>query len=183
MNKIETPLKDLVVIEPQVFGDDRGFFYEFYNAEKFAGLGIETIMKQGNYSRSAKGVLRGIHFQMPPKPMAKLVRCTRGRLWDVAVDLRQDSPTFKQWFGVELSDENKKMLYVPEGFGHGFYALEDCDLAYLTSNTYDQELDANIAWNDPDIGIDWPVDGEPTLSGRDQEAPAFAEFELPTSWL
>ncbi|MFH1712183.1 MAG: dTDP-4-dehydrorhamnose 3,5-epimerase, partial [Patescibacteria group bacterium] len=156
MNKIETPIKDLVILEPQVFGDDRGFFYEFYNADKFSDLGINVKFRQGNYSRSEKGVLRGLHFQLPPKPMAKLVRCTRGRLWDVAVDLRKDSPTYKQWFSVELSDENKEMFFVPEGFAHGFYALEDCDLAYLTSNTYDADLDANIMWNDPDLGIEWP---------------------------
>jgi dTDP-4-dehydrorhamnose 3,5-epimerase len=178
MNKIETGIKDLLVIEPQVFGDDRGFFYEFYNQDKFHALGIDTVFKQGNYSRSSKGVLRGLHFQLPPKPMAKLVRCTKGRLWDVAVDLRKDSSTYLKWYGVELSDENKKMFYVPEGFGHGFYALEDCDLAYLCSNTYDGELDANVKWNDEAFGIEWPVEGEPTLSGRDQEAPSFADLDL-----
>lgn len=179
MNKIETPVKDLYIIEPQVFGDDRGFFYEFFNADKFKNIGIDFTPRQGNYSRSARGVLRGLHFQLPPKPMAKLVRCTRGRLWDVAVDLRKDSPTYLKWFGLELSDENKKMLFVPEGFGHGFYSLEDCDLAYLTSNTYDGELDANVQWNDEAFGIDWPVEEEPTLSERDQKAPAFSEIELP----
>lgn len=183
MKKIETPIKDLFVIEPQVFGDERGFFYEFYNADKFADLGINVSMKQGNYSRSAKGVLRGIHFQLPPKPMAKLVRCTRGKVWNVAVDLRKDSPTFKQWHGVELSDENKRMLWLPPGFGNGFYVLEACDYGYLTTNTYDGELDANIQWNDPDLGIEWPVEGEPTLSGRDQAAPSFADFELPERWV
>ena len=178
MERIETGVKDLVVIEPQVYGDDRGFFYEFYNEDKFAEIGIDTKFKQGNYSRSQKGVLRGLHFQNSPKPMAKLVRCTRGRLWDVAVDLRKDSPTYLKWFGLELSDENKKMLFVPEGFGHGFYALEDCDLAYLTSNTYDGDLDANVMWNDEAFGIEWPIEGEPTLSGRDQIAPAFKDLDL-----
>lgn len=178
MKKIETPVKDLYVIEPQVFGDDRGFFYEFFNTDKFANIGIEFDPKQGNYSRSAKGVLRGLHWQNSPKQMAKLVRCTRGRLWDVAVDLRKDSPTYLEWYGLELSEENKEMLFVPEGFGHGFYALEDCDLAYLTSNTYDQKLDANVKWNDEAFGIEWPLDGEPTLSGRDQDAPSFKDLDL-----
>ena len=178
MQKHKTPLKDLYIIEPQVFGDDRGFFYEFFSEDKFKNLGINFIPRQGNYSRSQKGVLRGLHFQLPPKPMAKLVRCTRGKLWDVAVDLRKDSPTYLKWFGLELSDENKKMLFVPEGFAHGFYALDDSDLAYLTSNTYDGELDANVQWNDEAFGVDWPVEGEPILSGRDQVAPAFNELDL-----
>lgn len=178
MQKIETPLKDLYVIEPQVFGDDRGFFYESYNKDKFAAIGIDFEVRQGNYSRSAKGVLRGLHWQNPPKPMAKLVRCTRGRLWDVAVDLRKDSPTYLKWYGVELSEENKKMLFVPEGFAHGFYALEDCDLAYLTSNTYDGELDANVQWNDEAFGVEWPLEGEATFSERDKNAPNFKDLDL-----
>lgn len=177
MKKIETPIRDLVIIEPEVYGDDRGFFYESYNVDKFRALGINTIFVQDNHSRSAKGVLRGLHFQMPPKPMAKLVRCTRGKLWDVAVDLRKASPTYKKWFAVELSEENKKMLFVPEGFAHGFYVLEDCDLVYKCSNTYDADLDANIAWDDPDFAIEWPI--APTLSGRDQVAPKFSELDLP----
>ena len=179
MKKIETPIKDLVIIEPEVFQDERGFFFESYNVDKFKGFGIETIFVQDNHSRSVKGVLRGLHFQLPPKPMAKLVRCTSGRLWDVAVDLRQASPTYKQWFAVELSDENKKMFYVPNGFAHGFYALEDCELLYKCSNTYDKDLDASIIWHDPELGIDWPVEGEPILSDRDLAAPAFAEVDLP----
>lgn len=178
MKKQETPLKDLYIIEPQVFGDDRGFFYESFNADKFRDLGIEFSVNQANYSRSAKGVLRGLHWQNPPKPMVKLVRCTRGRLWDVAVDLRKDSPTYLKWFGIELSEENKKMLFVPEGFAHGFYALEDCELAYFVSNTFDSALDANVKWNDEAFGIEWPLVGEPTLSERDQNAPAFADLSL-----
>ena len=178
MKKIETGIGDLFVIEPQVFGDDRGFFYEFFNVDKFAELGIIVDMKQGNYSRSQKGVLRGLHFQKNPKAMAKLVRCTRGRLFDVAVDLRKESPTYLKWFGVELSEGNKKMLFVPEGFAHGFYALEDCDLAYLTSNTYDSDLDANVKWNDEAFRVEWPVEGEPVLSRRDQIAPAFKDLDL-----
>lgn len=177
MKKIETTIKDLVIIEPEVYGDERGYFYESYNIEKFAALGIGTVFVQDNHSKSAKGVLRGLHFQLPPKPMAKLVRCTKGRLWDVAVDLRKNSPTYLKWFGIELSEENKKMLLVPEGFAHGFYSLEDCELLYKCSNTYDSELDANIAWDDPSIGVDWPI--EPTLSARDQVAPKLSEVDLP----
>lgn len=178
MQKIETPLKDLFVLQPQVFGDDRGFFYEFFNEDKFNSLRIKFKVEQANHSRSAKGVLRGLHFQNPPKPMAKLVRCTRGKLWDVAVDLRKKSPTYLKWFSVELSEENKEMLFVPAGFAHGFYALEDCDLEYLVSATYDQALDANVKWNDPAFGIEWPFEGEPVLSKRDMEAPAFADLKL-----
>jgi len=174
----QTPISGLMVITPQVFGDDRGFFFESYNAEKFAALGISTTFVQDNHSSSVKGVLRGLHFQLPPKPMAKLVRCSRGRVWDIVVDLRKDSATFKQSFGVELSAENKKMLYVPEGFAHGFYALEDCELLYKASNTFDKELDAGILWNDPAFGIVWPLEGEPILSARDQSAPRFSELEL-----
>jgi len=176
MQKIETPLQDLHVIEPQVFGDDRGFFFESYNEDKFRDLGINFSAKQGNYSRSARGVLRGLHFQLPPKAMAKLVWCPRGRLWDVAVDLRKHSPTYLKWFGIELSEENKKMLFVPKGFAHGFYSLDDCDLAYLVDETYDKDLDANIRWDDPAFGIEWPI--EPSLSARDQAAPSFNELDL-----
>lgn len=181
MNKIETPIKDLYIIEPQVFGDDRGFFYESYNTEKFAAIGIETVFQQDNHSFSAAGVLRGVHFQLEPKPMAKLVRCTRGRVWDVAVDLRSDSPTYTQWFGIELSAENKKMLYIPEGFGHGFYCYEESEFLYKCSNTFDGSLDAGIAWNDEEIGIQWPIDEslELILSEKDTKLPRLSQVELP----
>lgn len=176
--QILTPFAGLAVIEPDVFGDDRGFFYESYNAEKFAALGIATIFLQDNHSSSTKGVLRGLHFQLPPRPMAKLVRCSRGKVWDVVVDLRKSSPTYKQSFGIELSAENKKMLFIPEGFAHGFYTLEDCELLYKSSNVYAKELDANVAWNDPAFGIVWPLSGEPVLSERDKAAPKLAELDL-----
>jgi len=178
MKKIETTLNDCYIIEPQVFGDDRGFFFESFNVDKFAEAGIDFAPKQANYSRSAKGVLRGLHFQLNPKPMAKLVSCPRGRIFDVAVDLRKDSSTYLKWFGIELSEENKRMLLVPEGFAHGFYALEDCDVSYLTSNTYDSELDANIQYDDEAFGVEWPLEGEPALSGRDQIAPNFKDLDL-----
>lgn len=167
------------MVEPTVFGDDRGFFYEAYNADKFADLGLPTEFLQDNHSFSVKGVLRGLHFQLPPKPMGKLVRCTRGRLFDVAVDLRQASPTYKQWFGVELSAENKKMLWLPAGFAHGFYALEDCEIQYKCTHTYDKAGDGNVAWNDPDINVQWPLVGEPLLSARDAVAPKLSELTLP----
>jgi len=181
MKRIDTPIADLCIIEPQLFGDERGFFYESYNAEKFATLGIVTQFLQDNHSFSTAGVLRGVHFQLPPKPMAKLVRCTRGRLWDVAVDLRKTSPTYLQWFGVELSAENKKMLYIPEGFGHGFYAFEDAELLYKTSNVFDGSLDSGIAWNDPQVAIQWPIPGEvtPILSAKDQQLPLLSARPLP----
>lgn len=181
MKRIETPIPGLVVIEPDVFGDDRGFFYESYNTEKFSALGIATEFRQDNHSFSTAGVLRGLHFQLPPQPMAKLVRCTRGRLWDVAVDLRKSSPTYLQWYGLELSAENKQMFYIPEGFGHGFYAFEDAELLYKTSNVFNGALDSGIAWNDPQIAIAWPIpEGvEPTLSKKDSAMPALAGQELP----
>lgn len=173
------PFEGLCVIEPDVFSDERGFFFESYNAEKLAALGISTTFVQDNHSFSVKGVLRGMHFQLPPKPMVKLVRCVRGRVFDVVVDLRKTSLTYKQWFGIELSADNRKMLYIPAGFAHGFYALEDCELLYKSSNTFDKILDANLAWNDPEIGIVWPLDGEPIVSERDKAAPKLAELDLP----
>jgi dTDP-4-dehydrorhamnose 3,5-epimerase len=180
MTKEETGIEGLMIITPQVFGDDRGFFYESYNADKMAALGITDTWNQDSHSASAKGVLRGLHFQLPPKAQAKLVRCTKGRVWDVVVDLRKESKTYLQWFGVELSAENKKMLYVPAGFGHGFHALEDCEFVYKVSQTFDPELDGNVRYNDPAFeGIDWKLEGEPVLSARDAAAPAFAELDLP----
>src|SRR3989339_104310 len=152
MKKIETSITELFVIEPDVYGDSRGFFFEHYNEDRFKEMGINTSFRQANHSRSLKGVLRGIHFQKDPKPMAKLVRCTFGKLWDVAVDLRPDSLTYKKWFGLELSEDNKKMLFIPEGFAHGFYSLTDCEINYMVSHVFDKDLDAGIAWNDPEIG-------------------------------
>lgn len=180
MKKIETDFPGLVIIEPEVYGDDRGFFYESYNADKMAALGISDEWRQDSHSASAKGVLRGLHFQLPPKAQAKLVRCTKGRVWDVVVDLRKDSPMYLKWYGIELSQENKRMLYVPAGFGHGFHALEDCEFVYKVSETFSPDHDANVKFNDPAFGdIDWKLDGEPTLSGRDASAPGFDQLDLP----
>ncbi len=178
MKKVETPIEGLYVIEPEVYGDERGYLFEAFNADKFEGLGLHTNFRQANQSFSTKGILRGIHFQRHPKPMAKLVRCPHGRLWDVAVDLRPDSPTYRQWFGLELSHDNKKMLLIPEGFGHGFYAITDCMLSYLISETFDPELDAGIAWDDPSIDIQWPLTASPSLSQKDQTLPLLREIEL-----
>jgi dTDP-4-dehydrorhamnose 3,5-epimerase/reductase len=176
MQKIETPIKGAFILEPRVHGDARGFFYEAYNKEKFHDLGIEDEIMQVNHSRSEAGVLRGMHFQYPPKAMSKIVRCTRGRVWDVIVDMRQDSPSYKQWFGVELSDDNKSMFYIPAGCAHGFYAFEDCDFQYLVGHSsFAPEFDAGFAWNDPEVGIQWPLRGEPSLSNRDQVQPSFNE--------
>lgn len=177
--KLIRPFEGLAVLEPEVFSDDRGFFMEAFNADKFEGLGLPTDFKQDNHSRSVRGVLRGLHFQLPPHAMGKLVRCTLGRIWDVAVDLRQDSPTYKQAFGLELSADNRRMLWVPEGFAHGFYALEDCEVLYKCTATYHKDADANVAWNDPDLHVPWPLVGEPIVSARDQAAPKFSDLHLP----
>ncbi|MBI1907953.1 dTDP-4-dehydrorhamnose 3,5-epimerase [Candidatus Uhrbacteria bacterium] len=179
MNVTPTPIQGLLVVEPQVFSDDRGFFYEVWNADKFAALGLPSEFPQDNHSYSVKGVLRGLHFQLPPKPMGKLVRCTRGKVWDVAVDLRKASPTYMRHFAIELSAENKKMLWMPAGFAHGFYALEECEVLYKCTHTYDKAGDGNVAWNDPELNVPWPLAGEPTLSPRDQAAPKLAELDLP----
>jgi len=152
---IEGPL----IIEPQVFGDDRGFFMESWSAEQFAKAGLDLDFVQDNHSRSQKGVLRGMHFQNPG-PQGKLVRVVSGAVFDVAVDLRRSSPTFGQWTGVELSAENKRMLWVPHGFAHGFLTLEDdTDFLYKCDAPYAPEHEHSLAWDDPEIGIEWPVQG------------------------
>lgn len=179
MNIIETKIKDLLIIEPRVFSDDRGYFYESYNLDKFSEKGIATNFVQDNHSLSVAGVLRGLHFQHNPMAQAKLVRCTKGKLWDITVDVRKNSETYGQWFGLELSEENKKMLYVPEGFLHGFYALTDCELQYKCSNVYSPENDGSVLWNDPEIAIDWPLISEkPILSEKDLNAPKLSEANL-----
>lgn len=176
MRKIETIIPGVVLIEPEVYSDQRGAFFESYNRQKFLALGLDQDWPQDNHSISKQGVLRGLHFQYPPRPMPKLVRCTRGKIFDVVVDMRQDSPTFKRWLGVELSAENKRMLFMPEGTAHGFYALEDCEILYKCGALFDKELDGGFAWNDPEIGVEWPPGGEPILSDRDKNQPSFAEI-------
>ena len=174
MKVIETDLPGCIVFEPRVFGDDRGFFYESFNADKLAEHGLHMQWKQGNVSSSVKGVLRGLHYQWP-KPQGKLVSVLHGEVWDVAVDIRRGSPTFGKWTAVVLSAENKRLFWIPEGFAHGFVALsESAVFTYLCTATYDPAADANIRWDDPTLAIDWPV-SEPSLSGKDAKAPLLSE--------
>jgi dTDP-4-dehydrorhamnose 3,5-epimerase len=170
LNIRPTSLPGVLIIEPKVFGDDRGFFMETYRADAFRAAGIDAVFVQDNHSRSARGVLRGLHYQ-EPNPQGKLVRCTRGALFDVAVDIRHGSPSFGKWFGVELSEANRLMLWIPPGFAHGFCALEDgTDLVYKCTAVYEPASDRAILWNDPDIGIEWPI-ASPLLSAKDAVAP------------
>lgn len=179
MDFIPTALSDVLVIEPDVFGDDRGFFMESWNAAHFAEGGITETFVQDNHSRSGKGVLRGLHYQLT-RPQGKLVRVTAGAVFDVAVDLRSSSPTFGQWVGVELSAINKRMLWIPPGFGHGFLALEDgTDFLYKCTQFYAADDERCIAWDDPAIGISWPLEGiAPKLSAKDQAGLLLAEAEV-----
>lgn len=170
-----TEVPDVLVIEPRVFGDERGFFLETWSEASFAEAGLDVRFVQDNHSRSAKGVLRGIHYQLT-RPQGKLVRVTAGRVYDVAVDLRRSSPTFGRWVGVELSAENKRMLWVPPGFGHGFLTLEDgTDFLYKCTDFYAPDDERCLAWNDPEIGIAWPPVGfAPIVSQKDQHGVSFA---------
>jgi dTDP-4-dehydrorhamnose 3,5-epimerase len=174
LNIRQTSLPGVLLIEPEVRGDDRGFFMETYRLDAFRAAGISATFVQDNHSRSARGVLRGLHYQ-EPNAQGKLVRCTRGAIFDVAVDIRRGSPTFSKWFGIELSDANKLMLWVPPGFAHGFCAMEEgSDLVYKCTTLYDLSSDRAILWNDPEIGIEWPI-GEPVLSVKDKKAPRLSE--------
>jgi dTDP-4-dehydrorhamnose 3,5-epimerase len=173
--RLETKLDGVVLIDAGVHGDERGFMVETFRRDSWAELGVGVEFVQHNHSRSVKGTLRGIHFQTYPG-QAKLVRCPRGSIFDVAVDLRRDSPTYRQWEGHVLDDEAHRQLFVPTGFGHGFAVLSDAaDVAYLLSSTYDPATESGIAWDDPDIGVEWPV-SEPLLSERDRSAPRLAEL-------
>ena len=168
MNIIETTLPGVLIIEPRVFGDARGFFMETWNASGYAAAGLDFAFVQDNHSRSQKGVLRGLHFQNPG-PQGKLVRVTSGAVFDVAVDLRRSSPTFGQWTGVELSADNKRIFWVPEGFAHGFLTLEDnTDFLYKCTGPYAPHSEHTLAWDDPAVGIDWPVaEMNPIISDKD----------------
>ncbi|POP51490.1 dTDP-4-dehydrorhamnose 3,5-epimerase [Zhongshania marina] len=176
MNVIQTKLKDCVIIEPKIFGDHRGFFLETFQAERYREMaGITLPFVQDNHSRSAKGVLRGLHFQQT-KPQGKLVRVVSGEVYDVAVDIRQDSPSFGQWEGVLLSEENKRQFWVPPGFAHGFVVLSDtADFEYKCTDYYDPSDEGSLIWNDPVLAITWPLEA-PTLSDKDSKAPTFAEL-------
>ena len=179
--RIDTELEGLVLVEPEVHGDERGFLVETFSAEPWAALGVDAEFVQDNHSRSARSILRGLHFQTDPG-QAKLVRCIRGRIWDVAVDLRRDSPTYGRWAGYELDDERHRQLFVPLGFAHGFCVLsETADVAYKLSSYYDPATEAGIAWNDPDVGVEWPIT-DPRLSERDGTAPRLAEIADRLPW-
>ena len=166
-------IKDVILVKPKVFGDNRGFFLESYKKSEFYANGIDVEFNQDNHSKSTKGVLRGLHYQANPHGQAKLVRCARGRIYDVAVDIRPDSETFGQYVKVELTEENKHMLYIPVGFAHGFVALTDeVEILYKASGEYAPQADRGIIWNDKDINIDWEIDFEPLLSEKDKNQPS-----------
>jgi dTDP-4-dehydrorhamnose 3,5-epimerase len=175
---IDTALRDVKIIVPKVFGDDRGFFTETWNAGSFAALGLDIRFVQDNHSRSARGVLRGLHYQLE-RTQGKLVRVTAGAVFDVAVDLRRSSPDFGKWVGVELSAENKQMLWVPPGFAHGFLTLTDgTDFIYKCTDFYAPDHERSLLWNDPAIGIDWPLEGvAPSLSTKDSAGIRLADAE------
>ena len=175
MKIIETELPGCLVFEPQVFGDDRGHFYESFNRDKLLAAGLDLTFVQGNVSRSARGVLRGLHYQWP-KPQGKFVSVLDGEVWDVAVDIRRGSPTFGQWAATVLNAENKRHFWIPEGFAHGFVVLsEQATFTYLCTDTYDRGAEGSIRWNDAGLAIDWPV-SEPSLSGKDAAAPFLDEI-------
>ena len=173
----KTQLHDVILVKPKIFGDARGFFMETYKKTEFAKNGIDIEFVQDNHSKSTKGVLRGLHYQKEPKAQAKLVRCPYGKVFDVAVDIRKNSPYFGKWTGAILSAENKHMLYIPEGFAHGFVVLSDeAELFYKASDEYSPEHDRGIKWNDPDINIDWGIDFKPLVSEKDDRQPLLKEI-------
>ena len=176
---LATDIPDVIIIEPKVFGDERGFFYESFSARSFADeTGIQANFVQDNHSKSAKGVLRGLHYQIQ-QPQGKLVRVVAGEVFDVAVDIRKQSPTFGKWVGVMLSAENKRQMWVPEGFAHGFLVTSDnAEFLYKTTDYYAPEYERSILWNDPAIGIGWPIVGEPTLSNKDKVAKLLSDAEV-----
>ena len=176
MKFIECAIPGPLVIEPTVYGDDRGFFMESWNAAAFRKAGLDLTFVQDNHSHSSRGILRGLHFQNPG-PQGKLVRVVAGSVWDVAVDMRRSSPHFGKWVGVELSAANRRVFWVPEGFAHGFLTLEDgTDFLYKCTASYSPEDEHSLAWNDPAIGIEWPLDGiEPLLSAKDQAGLPFSQ--------
>ncbi|MDA3462110.1 dTDP-4-dehydrorhamnose 3,5-epimerase [Acinetobacter nosocomialis] len=186
MNVIETKIQGLLILEPKVFGDDRGWFMESFNQKAFEealderGLDIPQFV-QDNHSLSQKGVLRGLHYQLNPYAQGKLVRVVQGKAWDVAVDIRKSSPTFGQWVGIELTGENHKQFWIPAGFAHGFVALEDnTQFLYKTTNYYNKESEGAIVWNDPSIAIDWPINniGQVLVSDKDKVASKLEDAKL-----
>lgn len=182
MNTTELALPGVLLLVPPRFHDARGWFSETYNAPKWKDIGIDVEFVQDNHSfSSAKGTLRGLHFQGPPYAQDKLVRCTRGRIWDVVVDFRTGSPTFGKWVGAELTAEKGEQIFVPKGFLHGFVTMEaDCEVVYKVSSVYAPECDGGVIWNDPEIGIAWPVDeAEVSLSDKDAKLPCLADIKSP----
>lgn len=171
-------IEDVVLVEPQRFEDGRGWFMETYKRSPFVDAGIDAEFVQDNHSLTRdKGIIRGLHYQRQPKPQGKLVRCTRGRIYDVAVDLRQGSPTYKEWVSVELSPDDGRQIWVPPGFAHGFCSLAaDTEVAYKVTEEWDPDLDSGFAWDDPEVGVEWPV-SDPILSEKDQKAPSFADCD------
>jgi len=181
VSRIQTEIPDLVLLEATAHGDARGFLLESFRDDAWAEHGVEGPFVQENHSRSSKGILRGLHFQLRPG-QAKLVRCVRGAIWDVAVDLRRDSPSYKRWEGVLLSDENHRQLFVPVGFAHGFCVMSDvADVAYKLTSIYDPDAEAGIRWDDPDVRVEWPIT-DPRLSERDQVAPSLAMVDDELPW-
>lgn len=179
MNATPLAIPEVILFEPKVFGDDRGFFFESFNQARFEeAVGRPVNFVQDNHSRSVRNVLRGLHYQIQ-QAQGKLVRVSVGEVFDVAVDLRRSSPTFGQWVGAVLSAENKKQLWVPEGFGHGFVVLSDvAEFLYKTTDYYAPEYERSVIWNDPTLKIDWPMQGEPVLSGKDMKGAAFLQAEV-----
>jgi dTDP-4-dehydrorhamnose 3,5-epimerase len=179
MKVIETSIPDLLIIEPKVFGDERGFFYESFNAAAFeAATGLKRQFVQDNHSKSQRGVLRGLHYQIQ-QPQGKLVRVVAGEVFDVAVDLRKSSPSFGRWFGTHLSAQNQRQLWIPEGFAHGFVVLsESAEFLYKTTDYYAPEHERSLLWNDPELGIEWPFDEPPQLSAKDQAGKRLSDAEL-----
>ena len=172
MNVIKTDIPDVLIFEPKVFGDDRGFFFESFSQKIFdEAVGRKVEFVQDNHSKSCKGVLRGLHYQLEPYAQGKLVRCVAGEVFDVAVDIRKSSPTFGKWVGVNLSAENKRQLWIPEGFAHGFLVISDmAEFVYKTTNYYHPESDRGLLWNDETLSINWPIEEYPILSEKDKNA-------------
>ncbi len=179
MKVVETSIPNVLIIEPKVFGDERGFFYESFNAAAFeAATGLKRQFVQDNHSKSQRGVLRGLHYQIQ-QPQGKLVRVVAGEVFDVAVDLRKSSPSFGRWFGTHLSAQNQRQLWIPEGFAHGFVVLsESAEFLYKTTDYYAPEHERSLLWNDPELGIQWPFDEAPQLSAKDQAGKLLRDAEL-----
>ena len=178
MNIIPTDIPDVLIIEPRVFGDERGFFYESYNQRAMIAAGIAAEFVQDNHSRSARGVLRGLHYQTQ-HTQGKLVRVISGSVYDVAVDLRKSSPTFGKWVCIELSAENKRMAWIPPGFAHGFVVTSDnAEFLYKTTDYWAPEFERSLLWNDPQLGINWPLTGEPTIAAKDAAGLPFSQCEV-----